>query len=98
MEGENNGTKPSTMEQLTNSIFGQKEGEKTPVTTTPETPSQGGRRKRKGSRRYRGGYADNISFSNVANNAAPYSGGKSRRRKGRKSRKSRKSRKGRRKH
>ena len=76
----------------------------TPASTLKEddqklnaSTSTGGRRKRKGSRRYRGGFADNISFSNVANNAAPYSGGKSRRR-SRKGRKSRKSRKGRRKH
>jgi hypothetical protein len=45
----------------------------TPTTTTTTTPSTVGGRKRK-SRRMRGGYSDNMSLTNLASRAAPYSG------------------------
>lgn len=44
-----------------------------PTTTTTTTPSTIGGRKRK-SRRMRGGYSDNMSLTNLASRAAPYSG------------------------
>jgi hypothetical protein len=52
-------------------------GSATPTTTTPSytgnTASTYGGRKRK-SRRMRGGYSDNVSLTNLASRAAPYSG------------------------
>jgi hypothetical protein len=44
---------------------------------TNQTPTEGGRRRRRRmrkSRRMRGGYSDNVSMTNLASRAAPFSG------------------------
>ena len=48
----------------------------TPDTNTPTNsyPITGGRRRRRKSHRMRGGYSDNMSMTNLASRAAPFSG------------------------
>jgi hypothetical protein len=48
-----------------------------PPTTPPPTyqsPGYGGKRRKHKSRRMRGGYSDNVSMTNLASHAAPFSG------------------------
>ena len=46
----------------------------TTTSTTPTTSTYGGRRRRRKSCKMRGGYSDNISTTNLASSASPYSG------------------------
>lgn len=46
----------------------------TPVTPSNSYPINGGKRRRRKSHRMRGGYSDNMSMTNLASRAAPFSG------------------------
>lgn len=45
-----------------------------PVNNSYQPPAYGGKRRRHKSRRMRGGYSDNVSMTNLASRAAPFSG------------------------
>ena len=45
-----------------------------PVNNSFQSPGYGGKRRKHKSRRMRGGYSDNVSMTNLASHAAPFSG------------------------